>query len=74
VNGQEVGGAQPDATAQLIRTRLQTLSPERLELGREVMRSIYSLNYAAAEQTCLRLIKIDPGDPLGYALLARNVS
>jgi len=51
----------------------QVLSAERLELGREVMHSIYSLDYAAAEQACLRLIRADPEDPLGYALLARNV-
>jgi len=51
----------------------QVLSAERLEMGREVMHSIYSLDYAAAEQTCRRLIQADPEDPFGYALLARNV-
>ena len=51
----------------------EVLSAGRLELGREVMRSIYSLDYAAAEQTCRRIIQADPEDPFGYALLARNV-
>jgi predicted Zn-dependent protease len=51
----------------------QVLSADRLELGREVMRGIYSLDYAAAEQTCQRIIQADPEDPFGYALLARNV-
>ena len=51
----------------------QVLSADRLEAGREVMHSIYSLDYANAEQICQRLIKADPDDPLGYTLLARDV-
>jgi len=51
----------------------EVLSTERLRLGREVMHSIYNLDYARAEQICRRLIQADPEDPFGYALLARNV-
>ncbi len=51
----------------------QVLSADRLEAGRQVMHSIYSLDYATAEQICQRLIKADPQDPFGYTLLARDV-
>jgi hypothetical protein len=43
----------------------EVLSAGSLELGREVMHSIYSLDYATAEQACRRLIAADPEDPFG---------
>ncbi|MGD0578384.1 MAG: hypothetical protein ABSC08_05595 [Bryobacteraceae bacterium] len=51
----------------------QVLSADRLEAGRDVMHSIYSLDYSTAEQICQRLIKADPDDPFGYTLLARDL-
>jgi len=53
--------------------RAQVFQPERLELGRQAMNSIYDLDYAGAELICQRLIQTDPEDPFGYALLARNM-
>ena len=50
----------------------EVLRPDSLEAGRQVMRSIYGLDYAAAEAGCRRMIAANPEEPLGYALLART--
>ncbi|HEY3442375.1 MAG TPA: hypothetical protein VGK29_16580 [Paludibaculum sp.] len=61
------------AAAYVTSAPAQVLPPARLELGRQAMNSIYDLDYAGAERICQRLIQTDRGDPLGYALLARNM-
>ena len=61
------------AAAWMTSARAQVLPPARLELGRQAMNSIYDLDYAGAERICQQLIQTDPGDPLGYALLARHM-
>ena len=50
----------------------QVLPADRLESGRQAMQSIYNLDYAEADRICRRLLESDPGDPLAYALLARQ--
>ena len=50
----------------------EVLRPDELEFGRQVMRSIYSLDYASAEALCRRMIASKPEEALGYALLART--